>query len=237
METYCTSIMDVLEDTYMAIEQTLFILKPTATMRRFTGAKVFAELLSHDFKFKGLKEFTLSHALAEAHYVVHKGKRFYPWLIKFIKGGPVVAVIIEGESAISKIRELLGATLVQNADSESLRGKYGIWGGINIAHASDSKTTAEQEINLWTKQGGLDSSLLSRNKLESYVTRWDSPIGGYTTDIRKVCKRVLTENDPENLKKAEILLGAYLEKECIGFSETAIQNLAHLIIEHLLLAQ
>ena len=111
-------------------------------MRRHVGSRVFKRLLEEDFSFFGMTEVQISKKLAEEHYKVHKGKSFYPWLIDFIIAGPVIPVIIEGENAIYRVRSLLGSTLVEESDPLSLRGKYGIWGGINIAHASDSIASA-----------------------------------------------------------------------------------------------
>ncbi|MHA1713568.1 MAG: nucleoside-diphosphate kinase [Candidatus Ranarchaeia archaeon] len=219
----------------MVEERTLFILKPDATMRRYTGAKVFDRLLHENFEFYGMKEYTVSRTLAEKHYSIHKGKRFYAWLIDFITGGPVIPVIIEGKHAVSRVRNLLGATLVQNANAETLRGRYGIWGGINIAHASDAVETAVDEIALWNKYGGLDEQKKCRDKIQRYCSQWGSLGFDYTRDIRNICVKVLEETDQDSIKKAETLLAAYLEKECVGFPEKHVKSLAHLIIRHVLL--
>ena len=156
----------------LGIERTLFILKTDATMRRLIGSKVFERLLQEDFEFYGMKELQISNPLAEEHYKIHKGKPFYPWLIDFITAGPIIPVIIQGEKSITRVRLLLGTTRVQEADPDSLRGRYGIWSGINIAHASDSVTSADVEIALWTKNADLSIEQDCRNTLQAYCTRW-----------------------------------------------------------------
>ena len=202
-------------------------------MRRLIGSKVFERLLQEDFEFYGMKELRISKTLAEEHYKIHKGKPFYPWLIDFITAGPIIPVIIQGEKSITRVRLLLGTTLVQEADPDSLRGRYGIWGGINIAHASDSVTSAESEIALWVKNADLTIEQNSRKTLQTYCTKWGMIHNDYTSDLRKICKRLTEVSDKEDYEKAQTLINAYLEKECLGFTTEQIENLSHLIVEHI----
>ncbi len=87
--------------------------------------------------------------LASQHYAEHEGKSFYPRLIDFITSGPVVAMVWQGENAITLVRRLLGATSPENAETGSIRGDYAMTTSYNLMHASDGPESAAQEIRLY----------------------------------------------------------------------------------------
>ena len=122
----------------MTLQKTLLILKPEVTIRRSPGVKVIERLLQEPFQFFGLKRFQIPIELTKAHYAEHTDKPFFPWLSEYIRSAPIMPLIVEGEDVITQMRTLLGNTMVKEASPESLRGKYGIWKGINVAHASDT---------------------------------------------------------------------------------------------------
>ncbi len=131
-------------------ETALFFLKPDGTARRSVGASVVSRLLQLDVDVDAFCQLRPSRSfLAESHYAVHRGKPFFPWLVQFVSAGPVVAAILRGRDTIGQIRSLLGATFPEQADSDSIRGRFGIVGGVNVAHASDSPETGESETALW----------------------------------------------------------------------------------------
>ena len=88
----------------------------------------------------------LSTDLAETHYAEHKGKPFYPPLMAFITSGPTIQMVWEGESAVTVVRKINGATNCVEADVGTIRGDLGLTGRQNLVHASDSAETAEREI-------------------------------------------------------------------------------------------
>ncbi|MGB2982572.1 MAG: nucleoside-diphosphate kinase [Candidatus Bipolaricaulia bacterium] len=134
----------------MSNEAALFFLKPDATARRAVGAAVVSQLLDLDVRLEVFCQLTPSKSfLAEKHYAIHKGKFFYAWLLDYVSSGPVVAAIIEGKGVVAMVRSLLGATLPEQADPSSMRGRFGIIGGLNVAHASDSPENGETEKALW----------------------------------------------------------------------------------------
>ena len=135
------------------MEHSLVIIKPDGASRRRVGALVLKALLARGYDIRAFKEMKVSRSLAEMHYTIHKEKPFFSWLVDFISSAPVLVMIFEAENVIEDIRTALGATFVQKANPDSLRGKYGIWAGVNIAHASDSPETAANEITLWAKEG------------------------------------------------------------------------------------
>ena len=103
-------------------------------------------------KLVELKLLTPSRELAEEHYGVHRERPFFASVVEFITSGPVVAMVLEGESAIAAVRQMVGATKPLEAAPGSIRGDYALEVGENIVHASDGTETATTEIALWFGQ-------------------------------------------------------------------------------------
>jgi len=130
------------------MERTLIIVKPEGVQRGLIG-NVITRLELRGLKFVGLKLMHITPELAEQHYGVHKGKPFYPGLVKHITSGPVVVGVVEGPEAISVVRTTMGATNPAEAIPGTIRGDYALEIGFNIIHGSDGPETAAQEINLF----------------------------------------------------------------------------------------
>ncbi|KAA0009883.1 nucleoside-diphosphate kinase [Thermoplasmatales archaeon ex4484_30] len=133
------------------MERTFLMIKPDGVQRRLIG-KILQRIEQSGFKIVAMKFLKVSQEMAEKHYEMHKGKPFYEGLIKYITSGPVLAMIVEGENAIERIRRLVGSTDPQKAEPGTIRGDFAQHIGRNIIHASDGKETAEKEINLWFKK-------------------------------------------------------------------------------------
>lgn len=130
------------------VERTLVLVKPDAVKRGLMG-----ELLDR-FERKGLKVTAaklvqVTPDLAARHYAEHQGKPFYPGLVQHITSGPVLALALEGRSAISVVRLLTGATNPQTAAPGTIRGDFGLAVTPNLVHASDSPASAERELGLF----------------------------------------------------------------------------------------
>jgi nucleoside-diphosphate kinase len=130
------------------LERTLILIKPDAFARRLTG-----EIISR-FERKGLGIVALKHMrvereLAEEHYEEHREKPFFSELVEFITSGPLVAMVIEGDSAVQAARQAIGATNPLEAHAGSIRGEYGIEVQANLVHGSDSPESATREIGLF----------------------------------------------------------------------------------------
>jgi nucleoside-diphosphate kinase len=177
------------------LEQSLVIIKPDGTVRRTVSALVLKALLDRGYRIRAFQEMKVPESLAEMHYAVHKEKPFFPWLVEFISSAPVLAMVFEAEDVIQGVRDALGATFVQKADSDSLRGKYGIWAGVNIAHASDAPETALKEIELWTGVGGLRIEPHAEDRAREYIAKYISGSTDYTLQIREVVKNAIAERD------------------------------------------
>ncbi len=132
------------------MQQTLVIVKPDGVQRALVG-KILARFEERGFKIVAMKLVQVSRDLAERHYAVHKGKFFYEGLVNYISSSPVVAMVLEGNEAISAVRLMVGATRPWEAAAGTIRGDYALMGLRNLIHASDSPETAASEIALWFK--------------------------------------------------------------------------------------
>ncbi len=132
----------------MAIERTFSMLKPGVVQRRLAG-EIIARIERKGLKIVALRMMTISRSLAETHYAEHREKGFFAGLVSFISSGPVVAMVIEGEDAIARLRTLCGATKVEESLPGTIRGDYAMHTPLNIIHASDSQASAAREIGLF----------------------------------------------------------------------------------------
>ena len=132
----------------MAVERTLMMLKPGVLSRRILG-EIIGRIERKGFDIVGMKLLRVSRALAEIHYSEHRDKNFYKELVDYIVSGPVVAIVLEGECAIRRLRMLCGPTRVDEAPPGTIRGDYAMRTNLNIVHASDSSEAAEREICLF----------------------------------------------------------------------------------------
>jgi nucleoside-diphosphate kinase len=129
----------------MAIERTFSIIKPDAVAANHIGG-VVALLEAGGLRIVAQRMLRLTTAQAEAFYAVHRERKFFPDLVKFMTEGPVVVQVLEGENAVAKNREIMGATDSKKAEPGTIRAKFGTDIERNAAHGSDAAETAKQEI-------------------------------------------------------------------------------------------
>jgi nucleoside-diphosphate kinase len=134
----------------MAVERTLSIIKPDATRRNLTG-KIIAKFEDAGLRVIASRRIRLSKADAEAFYGVHRERPFFPSLVAFMTSGPVVVQVLEGESAIAKNREVMGATNPANAAPGTIRKEFAESIEANSVHGSDSPENAKIEIDFFFK--------------------------------------------------------------------------------------
>ena len=132
----------------MSIEQTLSIIKPDATKRNLTG-KINSKLEDSGLKIIAQKRILLSKTQAEDFYKVHQERPFYNDLVKFMISGPVVVQVLEGENAVSKNREVMGATNPDEAEDGTIRKEFAVSLEANSVHGSDSLENANIEISFF----------------------------------------------------------------------------------------
>ncbi len=129
----------------MAVQRTFSILKPDATRRNLTGA-VNAVIEKAGLRIVAQKRIHMTKAQAETFYAVHSARPFFGELVEFMTSGPVVVQVLEGEDAIAKYREVMGATHPANAAEGTIRKLFAESVGENTVHGSDAPETAAVEI-------------------------------------------------------------------------------------------
>jgi len=140
----------------MVVEQSLILIKPDGLVKSLTG-NIITKLSETELKIVGAKIVEVTRELAEEHYQHLKEEKFFDELIRYIMGEyhtkRVLALVYEGENAISKVRRIVGETNPEKAEPISIRGKYGriTSAGVfeNVVHASETFPEAEREIKLW----------------------------------------------------------------------------------------
>ena len=129
----------------MAIERTLSIIKPDAVAKNVIG-QIYARFETAGLKVIAARMAHLSRGEAEAFYAVHKARPFFSDLVSFMISGPVMIQVLEGEGAVAKNRELMGATDPTKADKGSIRADFAASIDANAVHGSDASETAAVEI-------------------------------------------------------------------------------------------
>ena len=135
----------------MATERTLSIIKPDATKRNLTG-KINACLEAAGLRIVAQKRLHLTQSQAEAFYAVHRERPFYRGLVQFMISGPVVVQVLEGESAVARNREVMGATDPKKAAAGTIRAQFAEDIEANSVHGSDSAENAAIEIGFFFAQ-------------------------------------------------------------------------------------
>lgn len=130
----------------MAVERTFAIIKPDAVAKKVAG-QILARIEGSGLEIVAMKKLQLSEQGARGFYAVHKARPFFGDLVKFMTSGPVVALVLEGEGAIKKWRDLMGPTNSQQAPKGTLRGDFGTDVERNATHGSDAPETARLEIS------------------------------------------------------------------------------------------
>ena len=129
----------------MAVERTLSIIKPDAVAKNVIG-QIYARFENAGLKVIAAKMAHLSRREAEAFYAVHNGRAFFKDLVEFMISGPVMIQVLEGESAIARNRELMGATDPKKADKGTIRADFAESIDANAVHGSDAPQTAAVEV-------------------------------------------------------------------------------------------
>jgi nucleoside-diphosphate kinase len=130
------------------MDRTLILVKPDAFARGLTG-EIIARFENKGLKIVALRHMTVTTDLAERHYAEHAERPFFGELVEFITSGPIVAIALEGPSAVPAARQLIGATDPLEAAPGSIRGQFAIEMGANMVHGSDSPESAAREISLF----------------------------------------------------------------------------------------
>lgn len=152
------------------MERTLIIFKPDAVQRGLCG-EILTRFEKKGLQIVGLKFMKIPQTLAETHYEPHRGKAFYPGLVKFMTSSPVVVLALEGKDAIVIARKMMGATFGSKAEPGTIRGDFGASNTFNLIHGSDSPESAQRELGLFFKSEEL--------------IEWQPAIRGWVYDLSK----------------------------------------------------
>jgi nucleoside-diphosphate kinase len=134
--------------TDLTSQRTLVLLKPDAVRRGLVGA-ILARYESRGLKLVALEMRTIDAAKADEHYAEHVDRDFYPPLRAFVTSGPMVALVLEGDSAVEVVRGINGATDARKAAPGTIRGDLSLSNRENLVHGSDSPESAERELKIW----------------------------------------------------------------------------------------
>jgi nucleoside-diphosphate kinase len=130
------------------MDRTLILVKPDAFARGLTG-EIIARFERKGLRIVALKHMTVGDELARRHYAEHEGKPFFGELVEFITSAPLVAMVLEGQEAVTAARQVIGATNPLEAVPGSIRGDFAIAVGQNMVHGSDSAESAKREAELF----------------------------------------------------------------------------------------
>jgi nucleoside-diphosphate kinase len=136
----------------MAVETTLVLVKPDGVRRALCG-EVVARLERRGYELRGARLLRVSKQLARQHYAEHRGKPFFAGLVDFITSGPVLALAVRGEGAITGVRGLMGATNPADSAPGTIRGDFATLLAENVVHGSDSRASAKRELRLFFPDG------------------------------------------------------------------------------------
>lgn len=131
-------------------ERTFVLLKPDAVQRGLVG-EIISRFEHRGLKVTAMKMARVPRSLAESYYAEHRGKGFFEPLMSYVASGPVVAIVLEGDSAVSAVRKMIGKTDSAEAEPGTIRGDLALTIGRNVIHGSDSTESARREISLFFK--------------------------------------------------------------------------------------
>jgi nucleoside-diphosphate kinase len=135
----------------MAVQRTFVMIKPDGVRRGLIG-DIISRFERRGMKIVAMKMVKIDRALAERLYEEHKGKSFFEELISYVTSGPVVAMVVEADEAVSVVRKMIGATDPKEALPGTIRGDYALSKAENVIHASDSPEKANREISIFFKE-------------------------------------------------------------------------------------
>ena len=130
------------------MDRTLILVKPDAFARGLSG-EIIARFERKGLRIVALQHMVLTEDVARRHYAEHEGKPFFGELVEFITSGPLVAMVLEGDQAVTAARQVIGATNPLEATTGSIRGDFAISVGQNMVHGSDSPESGEREAKLF----------------------------------------------------------------------------------------
>ncbi|MCW1294152.1 MAG: nucleoside-diphosphate kinase [Candidatus Parvarchaeota archaeon] len=214
------------------IEKTLAFTKPDGTVRRYVSARFVKTFIDSGFSFLFFGQIKPDRKfIAEKHYGQYSDKYFYRSTIQYVASGPIVAMVMSGDDIVSKVREIIGPTMAEQAPMDTLRGRYGLYKGVNICHVSD-KESAEKEVQMWMDEVLAVDESKDYNKLASdYVAKYiDYPMID-TMRYRELIRDMLDNKIKQEDLKVDMF--SLLKKES-DFDDDTLQTVVEGVMGNLL---
>jgi len=212
------------------VAQLLTFLKADAVLRKNVGAAIVKEFLANeDLEIISLESRQVDAALSAEHYAHVADRPFYPWLAHYVTACPVIVMLLEvaDDAAVERLRAFLGKTKAHEAASETIRGRFGIYAGVNCVHLSDSIASGQRETDLWKARLGIGEGNYDIDPQE-YSQKHDSSLPNHTQDMRKICAQVAEVGDVSESQKQEIR--CYLEEENPGITSAQLDALVQIVL-------
>jgi nucleoside-diphosphate kinase len=220
--------LNLKEDVSMT--ELLMFLKADALLRGHVGVNIVSDMLRDDrVQILSFQRTEVDGELIGRHYAHVKQRAFYPWLVDYITIAPVYAALLNVDAAhIDGLREHLGSTISQKATAGTVRHTYGIYGGINCLHVSDSVEGGKAEVALWKAAVGLSEGKFDIQPDQFVSKGAAASTPNNTQQLRDVCgriekTRVATQDDVTEIVEL-------LRQECLHATETELYRLAETVI-------
>lgn len=213
-------------------QKTLVFAKPDGTVRRYAGARLVKAFIDSGFSFEFFGEIKPNrNFMSGKHYVQYADKPFFRPTIEFVTSSPIVTMIVVGEDVVSRIRKMIGPTFSDQAPFDTLRGRYGLYKGVNLCHASDEES-AEKEVKMWMDEVIALDKTKDYNKLASeYVKKY---IDFQTIDVMRYRELIKDMLDKKiRVEDLKIEMFSLIKKES-DFDEDTIQLTTESIINNIL---
>jgi nucleoside-diphosphate kinase len=212
------------------VAQLLTFLKADAVLRKNVGATIMKEFLANDdLEILSFELRQVDEALSAEHYAHVADRPFYPWLAHYVTACPVIVMLlkVEDDAAVERLRAFLGKTKAHEAAPETIRGRFGIYAGVNCVHLSDSLESGQRETDIWKARLGIGEGHFDENP-EAYSKQYDASLPNHTQDMRKICVQVAEAGEINESQKQQIR--KYLRAENPEISAEQLEALTKIVV-------
>ncbi|MEJ2549963.1 MAG: nucleoside-diphosphate kinase [Anaerolineales bacterium] len=212
------------------VAQLLTFLKADAVLRKNVGAAIEKEFLSNDdMEILSFETRRVDAALSAEHYAHVADRPFYPWLEYYVTACPVYVMLIEvaDDAAVERLRAFLGKTQAHEAAPETIRGRFGIYAGVNCVHLSDSVESGRRETDLWRAKLGIRKGQFDLTP-EEYARRYDPSLPNHTQELREICVQMAKAGSASDDQKEQIR--SYLKQENPDITPKQLETLLRIIL-------
>jgi nucleoside-diphosphate kinase len=212
------------------VAQLLTFLKADAVLRKNVGAAIVKEFLANeDMEILSFESRQVDEALSAEHYAHVADRPFYPWLEHYVTACSVLVMLIEVEddAAVERLRAFLGKTKAHEAALETIRGRFGIYAGVNCVHLSDSLESGQRETDLWKTRLGIGEGNFDIVP-KDYSQRYDASLPNHTQSMRTICAQVADAGDVSESQKQEVQ--RFLEAENPAITSEQLDALMKIVL-------